>query len=541
MRKRPIVIAGAILVAVVTAAALAVSLLVNIDRFRPQLARAMSAALGREVAMRRISLSLFSAGAVVEDLSIGDDPAFSREPFVTAREVRVGIALVPLMTSKHLRIESLRLLEPRVTLRRSAAGSWNFATLGGSSSAPASASRSSSSSSSSGLTLSIDRLRIAGGQIVVESTAPRPSRSVYDGLEVDVRDVSSASRFPFSIALSTPGGGTVKAAGHIGPMGPAGIGSTAFEAALDGAGVDIARAGLVDSGAGLGGTLEVHLRAASNGARINASGTLRGQRLQLVPGASSAQAPVEVAFASDYDLATHEGIVKQGDLRTGSAVAHVRGRFNTHGFTPILQLALAGKAMPATDLQALLPAIGAALPRGSRFRSGTLDADLTARGRLDHLAIAGPLALSDATLTGFDLGERMRAIASLAGYRGGAETTIQTLSVMLRIAPEGIIADGLTCIVPALGHLNGSGTVAPDGALNFRMLASLNRTGGMMGQVTKMTSFGRPDAGIPFRITGTTTAPVFVPDAGRVASAAVKDPGTMAKAAGFMKSLFGHK
>ena len=521
MRKRPIVIAGAILVAVVTAAALAVLLLVNIDRFRPQLARAMSAALGREVAMRRISLSLLSAGAVVEDLSIGDDPAFSREPFVTAREVRVGIALVPLITSKHLRIESLRLLEPRVTLRRSAAGSWNFATLGGSSSAPASASRSSSSSSSSGLTLSIDRLRIAGGQIVVESTAPRPSRSVYDGLEVDVRDVSSASRFPFSIALSTPGGGTLKAAGHIGPMGPAGIGSTAFEAALDGAGVAprVAKGApaVHDSGAGLGGTLDVHLRAASNGARINASGTLRGQRLQLVPGASSAQAPVEVAFASDYDLATHEGIVKQGDLRTGSAVAHVRGRFNTHGFTPILQLALAGKAMPATDLQALLPAIGAALPRGSRFRSGTLDADLTARGRLDHLAIAGPLALSDATLTGFDLGERMRAIASLAGYRGGAETTIQTLSVMLRIAPEGMIADGLTCIVPALGHLNGSGTVAPNGALNFRMLASLNRTGGMMGQVTKMTSFGRPDAGIPFRITGTTTAPVFVPDAGRVA------------------------
>ena len=90
---------------------------------------------------------------------------------------------------------------------------------------------------------------------------------------------------------------------------------------------------------------------------------------------------------------------------------------------------------------------------------------------------------------------------------------------------------------PPVGAL----TLAPNGALNFRMLASLNRTGGMMGQVTKMTSFGRPDAGIPFRITGTTTAPVFVPDAGRVASAAVKDPGTMAKAAGFMKSLFGHK
>src|SRR4051812_13090417 len=100
MRKKLIVVAGLTLIGLCATAAIVLSLLVNIDRFRPQLERAMSAALGREVAIRRISLSIFSASAVVEELSIADDPTFSRTPFVTARSVRVGIALLPLVTSK---------------------------------------------------------------------------------------------------------------------------------------------------------------------------------------------------------------------------------------------------------------------------------------------------------------------------------------------------------------------------------------------------------------------------------------------------------
>ena len=56
-----------------------------------------------------------------------------------------------------------------------------------------------------------------------------------------------------------------------------------------------------------------------------------------------------------------------------------------------------------------------------------------------------------------------------------------------------------------------------------------------------MASLGQPEHGIPFRITGTTASPVFVPDVGRAAADAIRDPGTIAKATGFMRSLFGKK
>jgi AsmA protein len=533
MRKKLIVLAGVTLIASIAIFAIAVSLLVNIDRFRPQLARAMSTALGREVAIGPISLSVLSASAVVSDLSIGDDPKFGKAPFVTAKSVRVGVALLPLVTSKHLRIESLRLQEPHLMLRRSPSGTWNFSTLGAaSSSAPAGA------APASNLTLSMDRLAITSGQVVIESTAAGASRVAYEDLTIDVRDFSTTSQFRFAGSVTAPGGGTLKVDGHAGPVTAAGIGSMPFEAAIDGAGVDIRRAGLVDPAAGLGGIVDLHLRVASTGSRIGASGTLRGDKLQLVPGASPALQPIDFAYASDYDLSTGEGVVKRGDVRIGGAAARLLGKFSTRTGTPAVRLALAGHHMPVSDLQALLPAVGATLPRGARFTRGVLDVDLAARGPLDRLVIDGPIVMTDAALSGFDLGSQMQKVTSVARLQRSSETTIQTLGVTLHVAPDGIRADALTCVLPAVGRLDGAGTIAPNGALDFRMLAKLVRQNGVAGDVARLVSLGHPEGAVPFRITGTTESPVFVPDVARAASDAIKNPGTVSKATGFMRSLF---
>jgi AsmA protein len=536
IRKKLIVITAVTVSGVLAVFAIAVSLLVNIDHFRPQLARALGAALGREVAIGHISLSVLSGSAVVDDLSIADDPAFARAPFVTAKSVRVGVALLPLITTKHLRIESLRLHEPHLIMRRSGSGVWNFSTLGAAAPAKAQAGPPAASS----LTLSIDRLAITDGQVVIETAAARAARAAYEALNIDVRDFSTSGRFRFSGRVKTPGGGTLKLSGQGGPIDSGGLGSIPFEATIDAAALDIKRSGFVDPAAGLAGLVDLHLQATSNGARLNASGTLRGDKLQLVPGASPATQPIEMAYASDYDLSKQEGVVRRGDLRVGRAAARILGRFSTRAETPAVHLTMAGHHMPVSDLQALLPAVGATLPRGARFTRGVLDVDLTAKGPVDRLVIDGPIVMTDAALSGFDLGSHMQKVASFAGVRGSSETTIQTLRVNLRVAPDGIRADGLTCVAPAVGRLEGAGTIAPNNALDFHMRATLNHATGVAGQAVRLVSFGRPDAGVPFRITGTTTAPVFVPDVGRAASDAVKDPGTRSKATGFMRSLF-HK
>jgi len=540
MRKKLTIITVAVVLAFLAVGA-AVALLFDVDRFRPQLARAMSAAVGRDVAIGHMSMSLLAGTAVVDDLKIADDAAFGAAPFLTAKSVRVGIAVLPLVLSKRLQIESLRLQQPRVTLKRSNTGVWNISTFGASSPAPAGHDPSSSSSSPLGLDLSVDRLIVSNGQVVIETPKSGDRQHVYDKLSVDVRDFSSISRFPFTLSIDTPGGGSIKLNGHAGPVSAAGLGSTPLDAALEASRVDIAKSGLLDPSAGLGGIVDQHLHVVSDGAKLTVSGTLRVGRLQLVPGAAAAAQPVDVTYASDYDIARHQGSIKQGDVKIGNAAARVVGRYMTRDASPVLLLTLAMKHAPMADLQALLPAVGATLPRGARFKNGTLDAGFTATGAIEKLVTTGQVVMSDATISGYDLGSQMQAVASLAGVGKSGETTIQTMRATLRIAPEGIRADALNCTVKSIGGIAGDGTIAPNGALDFKMRARFAGTTGMAGEAARIASLGHPENGVPFRVSGTTIAPVFVPDVGRTATDAIKDPNTAAKAGGFVRSLFGKK
>src|SRR5258705_6918406 len=140
---------------------LGLALFVDANQFRPTLEDTMSRALGRRVTISNISVALFSGGIAIEGLAIADDPAFSREPFLRARAVTVGVDLMPLIVSRSLRVESFRLEQPEVLLLRSASGSWNVSSLG------ASAPPSSSGGIASSLSVFVQTIRISNGRIVV--------------------------------------------------------------------------------------------------------------------------------------------------------------------------------------------------------------------------------------------------------------------------------------------------------------------------------------------------------------------------------------
>jgi AsmA protein len=231
--------------------------------------------------------------------------------------------------------------------------------------------------------------------------------------------------------------------------------------------------------------------------------------------------------------------VKQGDVRIGKAVAHLTGDYTGSGETFAVRMKLSGDGMPAPDLEAALPAIGFTLPSGASLRQGTLGVNLTISGPVDRLVIAGPIDLSNVTVAGFDLGGKLGALPALGGVSKSGDTVIQTLAATLRIAPEGIRADGLNLVAPAIGTLTGDGTIAPKGDLNFTMLAKL--TGSAASQVSRVTSLGQPASGIPFKIQGTMANPIFVPDVGRAVGDLARDPETAKKAASALRGLFGGK
>jgi AsmA protein len=249
---------------------------------------------------------------------------------------------------------------------------------------------------------------------------------------------------------------------------------------------------------------------------------VQADKLRLTRGGGPAKAPVTIDYATDYDLVQQAGTLSRGDIHTGKSTAHLSGNYNTQGQSTVVHLKLNGTALPMADIEGLLPALGVVLPSGAGLQGGTADADLAIEGAVDRLVTTGDLNVSNARLTGFDLASKMSALSALTGLKGGSDTLIQTFASNLRIAPDGIRADNLKLIVPAIGTMTGRGTIGANNALDFHMVATLTNPGqgSALGQMASgIPILGQANKGsIPFMIQGTTASPIFVPDVAGMAS-----------------------
>lgn len=533
MRQKLLFGVSAIL-GVFLAAILGMSLFLDANQFRPTLEGRMTDALGRKVTIGHIRLALLSGGVSVDDISIADDPAFSAAPFLKAKAVTVGVQLLPLIFSKDVRVQSFRLEEPQVVLLRSASGRWNFSGLGTSSTSTA-------GGSASQAKVSVQKLTIVHGQILVGTPGSPGKNRQYQDVNLDASDLSYTSQFPFRLSAKTPGQGTMSLEGKAGPFDPNDAAATSLEARLELTRLDVASTGFVDPASGMAGLVDLTATLASDGRQVQSNGKLHATQLQLVRGGSPVRVPVEIEYASDYDLKTQTGDVKQGEVHIGNAVAHLTGDYRMDGETPAVQLKLSGQKMPVPELEAILPAIGVTLPSGASLQGGTLDSNLITSGPVDRLVTTGPISLTNAKLTGFDLGAKMGAVVSLTGLPKGSETVIQTLSSTLRVAPEGIRAEDLNVMVPTIGSLTGNGTIASSGAMDFRMLAKLAGSNKIALEASRVASLGHPEDGVRFRIEGTTANPVFVPDVSATVSNVVKNPDAATGGADFVSGLLGRK
>src|ERR1700693_6313 len=122
---------AALVVGILIVILILVPFFIDANSFRPRLQSELSGALGREVKVGDLSLSLLSGSVTATDISIADDPAFSKTPFVQAKSLKVGVELFPLIFSKSLNVTELTLNQPEISLVHSENGEkWNFSSLG---------------------------------------------------------------------------------------------------------------------------------------------------------------------------------------------------------------------------------------------------------------------------------------------------------------------------------------------------------------------------------------------------------------------------
>ena len=531
------IIIGALIVLV-----LIVPFLIPVNQFRPTIEQKASAALGRKVEVGNLSLSLLSGGIGADNLSIADDPKFSTSPFLTAKSVKVGVELMPLIFSKTLNVTDISIDSPQVSLIRDARGQWNYSSLGASAaksqaqtepaakpSAPAS-----SSSSSSG-EFSVQKLELKNGRITVGSTASQ-KRSVYDNVSVVASNVSLTSKFPVTVTADLPGGGNFKVEGTAGPIDEANTVLTPLSAKLTVNSLNLASTGFLDPSAGLGGILDLNATLESQKGVAETKGSAKLSKALLIAGGTPSSEPVVIDFRTKYDLVKNTGVLEPSTLKIGSAVTNLSGTYEVPAEGVILHIKVNGQNMPAKDLEAFLPALGINMPKGASLEAGTLSTDLNLAGPTNKLVTTGNVGLFKAKLAGFDLGSKMTAISALTGVKTGKDLEIEKLTSNVRMAPEGIEASNFDAVVPAVGSLVGGGTINAKNALDFKMAATLTDALGAIGSPVGSagSALGKVGGGgganskckaqttVPFLIQGTTADPKFVPDVGGLAAGMLK-------------------
>jgi len=510
---------------------------INVNSYKPTLESDLSGALGRNVEIGNIQLSILSGGVTVDDVSIADDPAFSKSPFLTAKQLTAGVNLLPLIFSKKLEVRSFTITDPHVSLSRSSSGAWNFSSLGSTNStkppaSPAPNSASGGISSSSGATssapnASVGSLKLVNGTLVVGTAGEEGKTETYSGVNFRASDLSRVSQFPFKLTANTPGGGTITLDGNAGPLASSDISLTPFTAKLDAKNIDLASTGFVDPSSGLAGVVSFTGTFSSDGTLMSSQGTVKTERIRLVSGGSPSTVPVNLDYTTTYTPKSQAGKLSQGDVHIGNALAHLTGTYDTSGAATTVQMKLNGQSMPVTDLQGVLPAAGIMLPTGASLRNGSLNLNLALAGPVDRLVITGPVNLSNATLAGFDLKSKLGALGSFAGLGGGGNsgTEIQMLSANLRQDPSGTQAQNLLLVVPSIGTLTGDANISSTSQLDCKMVAKLGGHGAAGAMGVAVSSFGgggKSQGGIPFKIEGTTSKPIFVPEVGAMAGNMLK-------------------
>src|SRR5215472_7515540 len=333
-----------IAVAVIFVIILVLPLLINVNSYRPKIEADASSALGRQVTVGNLSLSLFSGSVEADNVAIADDPAFSKSPFVTAKSLKIGVELMPLIFSKQLKITEIVLEQPQITLLKTAYGNkWNYSSLGGGTEKKPEEAKSGAAAAAG---LSVARLDIDNGVVMVGTANSNVKPKAYDKVDVKVTDFSATSQFPFKLTANTPSGGTVEVSGKAGPINQTDTSKTPFESTVKINNMNIAASGFIDPASGIGGLANFDGTLTSNGSQAKAVGTFTGTKLTLAPKATPAPETVVIKHTVDVDLDKQSGTLTQGDISIGKAQAHLTGPFHSEGETEVVNLKLNGPSMP---------------------------------------------------------------------------------------------------------------------------------------------------------------------------------------------------
>ena len=130
MRKWILVGAAMLVVTIIVVAGVVLNINSLIARNKDYLIGQAEQALGRKLKVGEVEATFWSGiGVRLGDFAMSEDPAFSPEDFIRARDLQVNLKLWPLLR-REVEIKRLILHDPVIRVIRSRAGDFNFSTIG---------------------------------------------------------------------------------------------------------------------------------------------------------------------------------------------------------------------------------------------------------------------------------------------------------------------------------------------------------------------------------------------------------------------------
>jgi uncharacterized protein involved in outer membrane biogenesis len=461
-------------------------LLIQGERLRPKLEAELSAATGRRVEMRTLAFSLRHMALSAADLTVAEDPTFGGHvPFLQARSAQFKVRFAPLIFAHEAQVNAVSIENPIVMLRQDAAGAWNYFSL-------------LKASSKSITELDPPSIEVDGGRLSITAFGGDAHSVRLRDVRLSAPALSLQMSNPLTFTANVEGGGSVKLVGHVGPMEwDVADPLVPIAGLIHATNVNLSESNVVSSAPSISGQLSVDASIDSDGRVLRMDGQARAVKMKLAAAGSPAKEPLQAVFTLAHDLNLHSGVVNRCDFRVNKGIASLTGKYSS-GQSPLLDLELVISGAPVTDLAPFLPALGFPVPGSSGMVGGAAIAKVKLDGALEGPYVSGSVGVNGARLTGFDLSRRLAAIEGLDASGLENEFEIVSWKSDLKTGDTGLNLEKLEVAVAGLGLLSGSGSIAPDTRLDFRM-------SGIRGLT------GPKGLAIPFRVQGTCADPLFQP------------------------------
>ncbi|GAC1429928.1 MAG: AsmA family protein [Terriglobales bacterium] len=415
MRKVGIAIGVLLLLIVVAGAIFAATF--DVNRYHGLIQSELEQRLGRKVTLGDMHLGIFPPRFKVQDVAIADDSNFSSQlPFVQAKALDVSVKLLPLM-QKSVEIDSLNLQRPSVELIKNQQGKWNFSTVGSSSQA---------APSSGNQQFSLSALTIEDGQVAITDLQSSTLRSVYDHIDVTLRDFAPNQPFSIDAAAHLPGAGTqeIHLQGNGGPIMQAEPATTPFHGTLTLKGVAVAglqrflnSPALANTDGVVSGTTQVD----DQGGKLTVKGQL------TVQGGKIHGTELGFPVAADYDitddLPSDAIVIRSTNLKLGSTPVTIAGTVNMKPNPAQLNVDLRAANVSIAEAMKLAAASGMG-PAPSTTVTGNVNMDIKATGAATKPTLNGSINGRDLRASGKEIAE-----------------PVEIKTVNLKLTPAEIVSD----------------------------------------------------------------------------------------------------